>query len=389
MKYSFDELHCLVTEAYLKARKEERNTTAQLDFERFEEHNLKEITYELYHRIWKPLPLDWFIQPNPVVREVFAPHFRDRVVSHVIFSMISPIFERYFIFDSHSCRIGKGTLEGISRFEHNIRSVTDNYRYNAWVLNMDISGYFMSINRQKLYEITWETLNQHMLRFPNEIDYDLADFIISTYLFRDPLDGCVYKGDERLKVLVPPQKSLWNQPKGIGIPIGDVKNQLDSNIYMNVCDQFIKRVLKIHHYNRYVDDAKCLHRSKEYLIECRDKIGEFLDRELSLKLHPNKTTITNIYEPNIFLGAVILPYRRYSKNDTLSRFKKFIEVLNENIKAGEEINYRANLGNINSHLGYLRHFNESTMIGKIIDKAQYVQSVYSFTPNYTKAKIKL
>ena len=388
MKYTFQELHCLVTKAYLKARREERNTPPQLTFEMDLEHNLKEITHELYCRTWSPRPLDWFINLKPVVREVFAPHFRDRVVSHVIFFMISPIFERYFIYDSHSCRLGKGTLEGISRFEHNIRSITDNYTQDAWCLNIDISGYFMSIPRDKLYEVTWKTLRKYQAKFPDAIDYSLADYIIRTYLDRDPLYKCVYHGNPALKKLVPPQKSLWNQPKGIGIPIGDVKNQLDSNIYMNVCDQFIKRELKIHNYNRYVDDAKCLHRDREYLVECKERIGNFLNEELSLTLHPNKTTITNLYDTTYFLGAAILPYRRYAKNDSLGRFKAYIESLENALILGEPLDYKKVVACLNSRLGYLQHFNEINMINKVISNSPNVQDVFSFTAEYKKAIIK-
>ena len=135
MRYTFKQVHYLVTVAYIKARAEERDTPAQLEFELNLEHNLKLLARELYFLQWYPQPLDWFVHLDPTVREVFAPKFRDRIVSHVLFMMLSPVFERVFIFDSHSCRIGKGTLEGIERLEHNIRSVTNNYTLDAWCLN--------------------------------------------------------------------------------------------------------------------------------------------------------------------------------------------------------------------------------------------------------------
>jgi len=63
-----------------------------------------------------------FNADKPVKREVFAADFRDRVVHHLIYSYISPIFEKTFINDSYSCRKGKGTHYGIKRIDHFIRS---------------------------------------------------------------------------------------------------------------------------------------------------------------------------------------------------------------------------------------------------------------------------
>ena len=50
-----------------------------------------------------------------------------------------------------------------------------------------------------------------------------------------------------------------------GLPIGNLTSQLFSNVYLNLLDQFIKRVLKIKHYGRYVDDGYLLYHNKKYL----------------------------------------------------------------------------------------------------------------------------
>ena len=390
MIYTLNQIHSLVTKAYLKAREEERGTEAQLEFESDLENNIKILSLELYKRQWKPQPLDWFVNTHPTVREVFAPKFRDRIVSHVLFMMIAPIFERYFIFDSHSCRVGKGTLNGISRFEHHLRSVTNNYQEEAFVLNCDITGYFMSIDRAILYDIIHETLDKHQLRFPEEIDYEFADYIISTYLTRNPLEGCVYHGNPNRIKLVLPEKSLRYQNPGVGIPIGDVINQLFSNIYLNPLDQFVKHKLKISAYDRYVDDAKSSHKSYEYLEDCKYQIGEFISDKLHLKLHPNKTTITSVYDTVYFLGAAIKPYRRYVKTDVLSRFKLFIEETNEILRTESVPDQEMKLiiDNINSRLGYLSHFDEYMNTLKIIQDNQYILNNFNFTTNLSKSIIK-
>jgi len=387
MNYSISDIHSLVTRAYLKAREEERGTDAQVEFELNLEGNIRDIELELYRRVWWPQPLDWFVIVEPTVREVFAPKFRDRVVSHVLFMLISPIFERYFVFDSFSCRKGKGTLVGIERLEHHIRSVTNNYTNDAWSLNYDIRAYFMSIVRERLFYIIDDTLVKNQLRQPELIDYDFARWLVATILSRDPLEGCVYHGNPNLIKLIQPGKSLRDQEPGVGIPIGDVMNQLCSNIYLNEFDQYVKRELHIRNSVRYVDDGKMLHQSRTYLEDCWCLAEKFLKERLALTLNPNKTTITNVYDTIYFLGSALKPYRRHARNETVERFKKYIEDANINLAEGT-VAPKHVLSNINSRLGYFSHFDEWRMIHKALEDAPYITKYFDFTPDLKKAIIK-
>ena len=78
------------------------------------------------------------------------------------------------IYDSYSCRKGMGTSEGIRRCAHHIRSCTQNYTRRAYVLKLDLRGYFMSIDKDILYGIilsimdrnnNWEGLDKDLVIF--------------------------------------------------------------------------------------------------------------------------------------------------------------------------------------------------------------------------------
>ena len=388
MKYNYDDIHRLVTFAYLDARKNERNTPAQLEFELDLETNLADHARDLLARRWSPGPMDWFVNLDPTVREIFCPrNYVDGITSHIVINLVAWIFERYFIYDSFSCRKGKGTLFGIERFEHHLRSVTDNYTRDAFVLNLDISGFFMSISRQRLYGIIADTLARFQRRFPDAIDYGFADYLIEALVFRDPLKDCRYLGNPALIQLVPPNKTLRTRPPGIGVPIGDVNNQLNANIYLNVFDWYVKRTLAVRNYCRYVDDSRLLGRDYHRLLEYRDRCGEFLDRELGLALHPTKTTITSAYETNYFLGAAILPYRRYAQDPTIRRFRQYVRGLDELLENGDA-DLAGELSKMNSRLGYLQHFSARKIITSSLDAAPNVRAAFDFTPNLSKATIK-
>ena len=63
--------------------------------------------------------------------------FSDRIVRHLIFNYINPIFERHFIKDSYSCIMGKRTSEEIRRVDHFIRFCSENYQKDYWILKLD------------------------------------------------------------------------------------------------------------------------------------------------------------------------------------------------------------------------------------------------------------
>ena len=57
-------------------------------------------------------------------------------------------------------------------------------------------------------------------------------------------------------------KSLFYTEDGCGLPIGNLTSQLLSNVYLNLFDQFMKRVLHCKHYGRYVDDSFVVSRDR-------------------------------------------------------------------------------------------------------------------------------
>ena len=121
-----------VFEAYHCCRRHKRNKASALAFEVDLESNLIALWQELNSEAWKPGPAAVFIVEKPVKREIFAAGFRDRVVHHVLINRLNPYFEKTFIYDSYSCRVGKGTHFGIGRVKRFIRQCSENYARDAW-----------------------------------------------------------------------------------------------------------------------------------------------------------------------------------------------------------------------------------------------------------------
>ena len=154
-------------QAYYDARKHKRNTINQLRFEYNQEHEIVSLCDEILEKRYEIRPSICFIVEKPVKREIFAADFRDRVVHHLVYNYINPIFEKSFIDDSYSCRKNRGTLYGIKRVEHFIKECSDNYKKDCYILKLDISGYFMNINKEILFEKIRVLLNSSPLSNPS------------------------------------------------------------------------------------------------------------------------------------------------------------------------------------------------------------------------------
>ena len=171
-----------VFEAYYECRKTKRYSYGALSFEANYEENLVELYSELKNQTWKPGKSTCFIVNQPVKREVFAAPFKDRIVHHILIRRLNPYFEKYFINDSYACREGKGTHAAIERAAHFVRSVSKNNTQSAYVLKLDIKGFFMSINQKLLYE-KLETFIIKVTEKDPEIDRNFLLFLCRQIVF--------------------------------------------------------------------------------------------------------------------------------------------------------------------------------------------------------------
>lgn len=396
MKKSQSELLGDLFRAYFDTRKHKRNTNSQLKFEFNFEHNLVELCSQIVTRTYRPNPAICFITEVPVKREIFASPFAHRIVCRLLYNYIAPMFEARMIFDSYSCREGKGVLVGIERLEHHLRSCTHNYTRQAHVLKLDLRGYFMSIDKRILHGILMRSLDKYWCRpsgdgrrWCDRLDRELIDYLIEIILFRNPTEGCYVLGRASDWDGLPASKSLFNTPENVGLAIGDITSQLFSNIFMDHFDQFIKRELHCRHYGRYVDDFYVIHPDRHYLEALVVRLKEFLETELHLTLHPKKIVLQPYHYGVSFLGAYVKPYRRYATKSSVKRFHIRMSQLEAECRHGA-VAYNRLLeirAVLNSYCGHFVHFKAFRML-----KAQFADSplrkYFDFASNFRKAVIK-
>lgn len=346
--FEIDNIKSELFQAYYDARKNKRNTLNALDFEVNLEQNILELYQEIIEYRYQLRPSICFIVEKPVKREIFAAHFRDRVVHHFIINKLIHIFENQFIYDSYSCRKGKGTHFGIKRIDHFIRSCSNNYTKDCYILKLDIQGFFMNINRALLLKKVSILINKKY-----ELDdKPMLQYLIEQVLMNDVIQNCIIKGQKSDWSDLPKTKSLFHSPKNCGLPIGNLTSQIFANYYLNEFDYFVKTDLKMRYYGRYVDDFIIIQENKTVLKLLIPIIKSYLYENLGLTLHPKKIYLQHFKKGVAYLGTIILPHRIYIGNRTKRNFYESLK----------QFTIHNSQFNIISYIGIMQHYKTNKVI---------------------------
>jgi retron-type reverse transcriptase len=306
-----------------------KNKEDVLEFSKNLMENIFDLHNDLVNKNYKHGGYKAFNISDPKPRNIHKASVRDRLLHHAVYRILYPEFDRFFFSESYSCRLNKGTHKAVNKFISFAYKESKNHYKTLWILKCDIKKFFASIDQEILIKI----LEKHIEN--KNIIYLISEIIHSFYSVKP----------------------------GTGLPLGNLTSQLLVNIYMNEFDWWIKHKLKVKYYIRYADDFVLFSQDKNYLWELVYKIGEFLEEELKLQLHPNKLFVKTLSSGVDFLGWVHFSNHRVLRTSTKRRVLKAL-------KEDENVN------SLMSYCGLLKHGNQLMLQKKIERKIK--QSEYSF-----------
>ena len=380
MRHTFTHIICLnnLLSAWQEFVRGKRNKKDVQEFSFHLMDNIISLHYDLANGNYRHGGYHAFNISDPKPRNIHKASVRDRLVHHAIYRILYPFFDRTFIADSYSCRLGKGTHKAVNRFRRFAYKMSKNNTKTCWILKCDIRKFFASIDHQILKNILEEYIpDKKILDLLNEIIDSFTSIpllskegvgevmkaVSSSGLSKPPL---TFQGSAKcsrgricrrsLRSLLPVSASLRPPLKGgeTGLPLGNLTSQLLVNIYMNEFDQFVKHRLKAKYYLRYADDFVILSDDKEWLESQVRPIGDFLSDSLKLTLHPDKIFIKTLNSGIDFLGWVNFFDHRVLRTKTKKRILRRI-LLNSKIET------------INSYLGLLKHGNTFKISKKVFE----------------------
>ena len=333
--YSFEALCRAARKA--ERRKRSRRSTGRFAF--FRELELLRLHEELRDQRYRPGGYRTFFVHEPKRRLISAAPFRDRVVHHALTSVLEPIFERSFVFDSYACRVGKGTHAAVRRCQEFAKRF-------PYVLKADIRKFFPSIDHAILKGLIRRKIKDWRVLW-------LSDLIIDHSNPQEPVLEW-FPGDD---LLSPAERRR-------GLPLGNQTSQFFANVYLDPLDHFVKETLRAKGYVRYVDDFLIFARTTAELRECQRRVAEFLV-SLRLKVHRQKNVIMPTRCGITFLGYRVFPTHRLLAKSNLRRFRKRVRRMQRWFREGRimlpEIRQR-----IMSWLGHARQANSTRLIRRLL-----------------------
>jgi len=282
---------------------------------------------------------------EPKKRMIMSISFEHRIVQWAIYRVINPMLVKGYIDDTYGCIPGRGALGAMQRLKYWMQYVSK--KEGTWYyLKLDISKYFYRISHRILKKILAKKIKDEKLL---EILYSIIDCPHTPF----GLPPGKSPGE------VPLEERLYD----VGMPIGNLLSQMFANVYLDVLDQFCKRVLGIKYYVRYMDDVIILSDIKATLHYWEYEISNFLEVELELQLN-KKTCIRPIGQGVEFVGYIVRSDRVVLRKSTTLRIKRNLKGIRKRYKA-DRITFQKATETFNSYLGMLKHTDSQAFIDKL------------------------
>lgn len=237
--------------------------------------------YENFHN-YPHKPVQIYDGIRRKVREIIVPNDHEQVVHHMIVNVLKPILLPKFYEHSYGSIPGRGSHKAKKAIKKWIKRDPSNMKY---CLKMDIKKYFNNVNHDILKQ-----------------------------MFRDLIH------DEKFLSIV--FKIIDVIPGNKGIPLGFYTSQWIANMYLTGLDHFIKEVLKVKHYVRYMDDMVIFGSNKRILHRIREAISNYLKIKLDLELKENWQVFRFDY----------IDKRVHLKSDNVIDAKECFDMMNGNCK---------------------------------------------------------
>lgn len=177
--------------------------------------------------------------------------------------VLYPVLTHNLITDNGASQKGKGTLFAQQRLVKHLCQYYKRYGKEGYVLTIDFKNYFGSVPHKQLKNL----LSKHLK------DYRVVK------LANDFIDA-------------------FDKEKGLGL--GSETSQIFAICYVNEIDHFIKDILGVKAYGRYMDDSYIIHHDKNALKGILSRLNFYFEK-YGIEINKKKTCIRKLSQGFTFL----------------------------------------------------------------------------------------
>ena len=236
-------------------------------FEERKDHYLDTLHRKLREGTYRPKPVRRVEIPKPAggIRKLGIPAIFDRVCQQALVQRMEPIFEPTFADCCFGYRPGRSPHMALREVWKALKAGYE------WVVDADLRQFFDTIEQERLVDLVAEEISDgRVLR-----------------LIRDILGSGALQGN------------CW-QPTLTGVPQGGVVSPLWSNIFLTPFDRAMTAAGYV--MIRWADDFVILCRTRAEANRVLISARRFLDEQLGVELHPQKTQVVHVSWGFEFLG---------------------------------------------------------------------------------------
>ena len=308
--------------AHKNASKGKRYYKEVVEFKNDKENLLSSLRDSLINKTYKTSEYEIFTKNcGDKVREIYRlPYYPDRICQWAIIQVIEKYLIRTMTSDTYSAIPGRGIHKGLVKVKKSVKDL-ENTKY---CLKIDVKKYYPSINHEKL-KLCYKRIFKD-----NDLLWLIDEIIDST------------GGD-------------------YGIPIGNYLSQYSGNLYLSKFDHYVKEILHVKHYFRYMDDIVIFSSSKEELREIFCKISIELNK-LDLEIKSNYQVFPTSVRGVDFLGYRIFHDYVLVRKRICNNLKKKMNELKKKDNLSEK-----DISSIQAYNGWIKHANSKRLYVKYIE----------------------
>lgn len=332
-------------DGYLLARKNKRERPEVLRYSANLEENIINDVNRLQYQTYEPGRLRPFYEYFPKLRLIHALPFADRVVNCAAYNVLWPIYSRSFYEHSYGSIPERGQIKAVETLQHWMKMVDG--KQELWYIGkLDIAKFFFRVPVEvQMRELLRPLDDPRMAWFLNvAIRCDGRPFGL-------PLNCTDVTTAERIC--------------GRGMQVGSLISQTTANVVLTPLDHYIKRVMRLPYYIRYMDDMMILLPGKDECWEAIAEIDDFMQEHLGLQLN-KKTAVVPVGTGVEFIGRMVWPGRTTLRKSTSLNMKRHLRFVMEHYSTGE-LPFEYCQSVITSYLGLMSHCDCEALRNKTLE----------------------